>query len=72
MSKEIPANRDVAPKIGSYDSHGEKTRAPQAARFDRGASSMPEIVDAINQRREHNSNLSDPGRKGWKKQSPNS
>jgi len=70
--QDIPANRHVEPKISDYNSHGTHTRPPQAAAFDRGASSMPEIVDAINQRREHNSALSDPSRKGWQKQSPNS
>lgn len=58
--------------VDGYDSAGTKTRPPQAAIFDRGATSLPQIADATDQRREHSRQLSDPGRKGWEKQSPNS
>jgi hypothetical protein len=72
MSKEIPADRGVEPKIDGYNSHGVKTRLPAAAQFGFGATSLPEINDAIDQRREHSRQLFDPGRAGWPEQSPNS
>jgi hypothetical protein len=68
----LPMFKEIEPKIDSYDSHGVKTRPPAAAKFGVGATSLPEINDALDQRRAHNSALSDPGRKGYEKQSPNS
>jgi hypothetical protein len=70
--KDIPVDRGVDPKISDYNSHGVKTRPPAAAKFGVGASSLPEINDALDQRRAHNEALSDPSRKGFEKQSPNS
>jgi hypothetical protein len=68
--KNIPADQGVAPKIDGYNSHGVKTRPPAAAKFGVGASSLPEIADACDQRRAHSNALSDPSRKGFEKQSP--
>jgi hypothetical protein len=58
--------------VDSYTSQGVKTRPPAAAKFGVGATSLPEINDALDQRRAHNEALSDPGRQGYEKQSPNS
>jgi hypothetical protein len=68
--QQIPADQGVVPKIDGYNSHGVKTRPPAAAQFGVGATSLPEIQDACDQRRAHSDALSDPGRKGWEKQSP--
>jgi hypothetical protein len=68
--QQIPADQGVEPKIDGYNSHGVKTRPPAAAKFGVGASSLPEINDALDQRRAHNEALSDPSRKGFEKQSP--
>jgi hypothetical protein len=68
--KDVPVDQGVVPKIDGYNSHGVKTRSPAAAQFGVGATSLPEIQDACDQRRAHSDALSDPGRKGWEKQSP--
>jgi hypothetical protein len=57
-------------EVDGYQSMGTKTRPPAAAQFGVGATSLPEIRDACDQRRAHNEALSDPGRKGFEKQSP--
>jgi hypothetical protein len=56
--------------VDGYNSQGVKTRPPAAAKFGVGATSLPEIQDATDQRRAHSESLSDPGRKGYEKQSP--
>jgi hypothetical protein len=53
-----------------YNSHGTKTMPPDAAKFNRGAQLIEQIRHATGQRRAHSEALSDPGRKGWQKQSP--
>jgi hypothetical protein len=55
---------------GRYNSHGTKTMPPDAAKFNRGAQLIEQIRHATGQRRAHSEALSDPGRKGWQKQSP--
>jgi hypothetical protein len=66
--------RGVVPdhKVDGFNSQAAPVRPPQAAMFDKGASSLPEIHDACDQRPEHSRQLSDPGRAGYPKQSPNS
>jgi hypothetical protein len=56
-------NRGVVPdhKVDGFNSQAAPVRPPQAAMFDKGASSLPEIQDACDQRREHSRQLSDPG-----------
>jgi hypothetical protein len=56
--------------IGGYCDRGTKTPAPDAAKFNRGAQSIEQIKHATEARREHSNKLSDPGRAGWKPQSP--
>jgi hypothetical protein len=58
--------------VGTYESAGTKTRPPAAARYGVGATHLAQIRDATDQRRAHNSALSDPGRAGYEKQSPKS
>jgi hypothetical protein len=55
---------------GTYQSHGTKTPPPDAAKFNRGAQSIEQVRQATEQRRAHNNALSNPGRAGYKKQSP--
>jgi hypothetical protein len=45
--RDIPVDQGVVPKIDGYNSHGVKTRPPAAAKFGVGASSLPEINDAL-------------------------
>jgi hypothetical protein len=59
-------------EVDSYNSQGTKTRPPAAAKFGVGATSLPEIQDATDQRRAHSAALSKDDRAGWPKQSPNS
>jgi hypothetical protein len=60
-------------EVDGYQSMGTKTRPPAAAKAIVGATSLPEIQDATDQRRAHSAALSnDHGRKGWPKQSENS
>jgi hypothetical protein len=67
-------DRGVVPdhKVDGYNSQAAPVRPPQAAMFDKGATTLSEVQDACDQRREHSRQLSDPGRAGWPKQSPNS
>jgi len=58
------------PLISGYNSHGTKTTPPEASKFNKGAQSIEQIREATDARRAHNAALSDPGRKGWEKQSP--
>jgi hypothetical protein len=58
------------PIVGGYCDRGTKTPAPAAAQFNRGASHPAEIKHATEQRRAHSAALSDPGRRGYAKQSP--
>jgi hypothetical protein len=67
MSKVSYTNKPI---VGGYCDHGVKTPAPAAARFNHGATNIAEIKHATDQRRAHSAALSDPGRKGWPKQSP--
>jgi hypothetical protein len=55
--------------VSNYGSHGVKTTPPDAARFGRGAGGLAQIREATELRRLHNEKLSDPGRRGWEKQS---
>jgi hypothetical protein len=59
-------------EVDGYESMSVKTRPPAAAKALVGATSLPEIADACDQRRAHSNALSDPSRKGFEKQSPNS
>jgi hypothetical protein len=58
--------------IDGYNSHGTKTVPPEAAKFGRGATNIEQFRQATELRRLHNAKLSDPARRGWQKQSPNS
>jgi hypothetical protein len=58
------------PIIGGYQDRGVKTNPPQAAQFKRGAQSIEQIKHATEQRRAHSEALSNPGRAGYKRQSP--
>jgi hypothetical protein len=57
-------------KVDGFNSQAAPVRPPAAAMFNRGAANLAEIKDATDQRRAHSAALSDPGRKGWPKQSP--
>jgi hypothetical protein len=74
MSKVSYTNKmpsaSQTPVIGGYCDRGTKTQAPAAAKFNQGASHIAEIKHATEQRRAHSAALSDPGRAGWKPQSP--
>ena len=59
-------------QIDGYNSEAAPVRPPQAAMFDKGATTLAEMQDACDQRREHSAALSDHGRAGYPKQSPNS
>jgi hypothetical protein len=58
------------PILSVYDANGVKTRAPAASKFGVGATHIAQIKDATEQRRAHSEALSNPGRAGYKKQSP--
>jgi hypothetical protein len=58
------------PIVGGYCDRGTKTPAPAAARFNDGAKSREQIRQATEARRAHSAALSNPGRAGYKKQSP--
>jgi hypothetical protein len=73
-TREIRHMTTTEPKIlvDGYNSQTTKTVPPRAAQFGKGARDLTEIKQATDARREHSAKLSDPGRQGWKPQSPNS
>lgn len=54
----------IEPKVSEYNSHGVKTEPPAAAKFNQGATTIPQIEQAANARREHSQQLSIPSREG--------
>ena len=50
-------------RVDGYNSQAAPVRPPQAAMFDKGATTLPEIEDACDQRREHSRLLSKPAPK---------
>jgi hypothetical protein len=61
---------NIKPLIDGYNSQAAPVTPPAAAIFNKGAATVREMQEAADRRREHSRALSDPGRKGWEKQSP--
>jgi hypothetical protein len=59
-------------KVDGFNSQAAPVRPPQAAMFDKGATTLAEVQDACDQRRAHSAALSKDDRAGWPAQSPNS
>ncbi len=55
---ESPLNSDIEPKISDYNSHGVHTVPPAAAKFGIGATTVEQIQQATDARREHSAQLS--------------
>jgi hypothetical protein len=61
MSKELPIDH-VKPLIDGYQSGGTKTMPPSAAKFGVGATTLEQIKQATDARREHSRQLSEAGK----------
>jgi hypothetical protein len=59
-------------KIDGYNSQAAPVAPPAAAIFDKGVTDEKGAQEACDKRRAHSAALSDPSRKGFEKQSPNS